>query len=797
MTISIEEVRAFITDARKDRQNWLTMAERSWREIKKRQQNNRLWNVTPNSLRKRNRYPAWFSIFKIRQPLLLSRIGVPIGKDTTQDGNDNVGATAAICLERLAINLARSFDFFSVMAAGRDDFLATNFAQCRAYYERDTVTEPVKEYITPEKDPDTQEMVFIDSKGNTVTSNEIGQDDEGFFLEHEETVDVDNEKVCLRPVLYSQIYVDPGILDWEQCERIAFEIHFSEPQFKQVFGVAAYTKLSLGQSTDDSQPKRQTIKVFEYWDKYEKQCYWLPETGDEFLTPKGYLVPGDDADEYTENEYGSGLYNLEKIFPCPKPLIINAPTDEFWPIPEYYQVVEILEDIHMIFSRMVTATRAYRSRLLYDSSIDGLQSALNEASEADAIGITNLGMALSSGGGDLKNFAQYINTEGVILSLQQLYQSLEQRLQSLFKLTGTSDLLQGLTTTNTDKTLGERQMEEKYAINQLAEYQRKMQEYVRDSYQLLCEMALKNFKDSSLDKYIMPQTLDEDNRSRYRAAIGMLKENEKRFRIELETDSTIAINEQFDKAMRIELVNILTAALEKTANVAATQPGLVKIDLHAMKYLIQGFRQGKMFQTEITQAIDDVIKQLENTPPGFNKDQEEINIKKEELKIYAQEVGMKAGSDQAKVQIEGTKAQTEQMAAMTDAQVKQRTIALKEQVDAMASQLAVLMYQLDAQKAGVELQNKMDDNRRLWAEVQNEAMDIGVRAQTEKTKGPQVVVIPQAQQPQQPIIVMPQAAQPAAGPTIINAPNQPPQTSVIQPVQEVPVPMMQKPPGIL
>jgi len=134
---------------------------------------------------------------------------------------------------------------------------------------------------------------------------------------------------------------------------------------------------------------------------------------------------------------------------------------------------------------------------------------------------------------------------------------------------------------------------------------------------------------------------------------------------------------------------------------------------------------------------------------------------------------------------------------MTDAQVKQRTIALKEQVDAMASQLAVLMYQLDAQKAGVELQNKMDDNRRLWAEVQNEAMDIGVRAQTEKTKGPQVVVIPQAQQPQQPIIVMPQAAQPAAGPTIINAPNQPPQTSVIQPVQEVPVPMMQKPPGIL
>src|SRR5262245_45657848 len=117
MTLSIEEAKAFITDARKAREPWLKMAEKSWGEIKKRQQNHRLWSITPNSLRRRSRYPAWYSIFKIRQPLLLSRIGIPIGKDTTQDGNDNVGATAAICLERLAINLARSFNFFDVLCS--------------------------------------------------------------------------------------------------------------------------------------------------------------------------------------------------------------------------------------------------------------------------------------------------------------------------------------------------------------------------------------------------------------------------------------------------------------------------------------------------------------------------------------------------------------------------------------------------------------------------------------------------------------------------------------------------------
>ena len=100
--ISIEEAKAFIADAAKCREGWLKVASLSWQELKKRQPNNRLWSVTPNSIKKRARYPAWYSIFKIRQPLLLSRVGIPIGRDTSQDGNDNLGATAAIIIETVS-----------------------------------------------------------------------------------------------------------------------------------------------------------------------------------------------------------------------------------------------------------------------------------------------------------------------------------------------------------------------------------------------------------------------------------------------------------------------------------------------------------------------------------------------------------------------------------------------------------------------------------------------------------------------------------------------------------------------
>lgn len=111
MSISVEEAREFIVEANRSRESWLQLAERSWGEIKKRTRSGKLWSSTPNSAKRKAKYPAWFSIFKIRQPLLLSRVGVPIGRDVTQDGIDNVGSTAAILLERLAVNLAKSFDF--------------------------------------------------------------------------------------------------------------------------------------------------------------------------------------------------------------------------------------------------------------------------------------------------------------------------------------------------------------------------------------------------------------------------------------------------------------------------------------------------------------------------------------------------------------------------------------------------------------------------------------------------------------------------------------------------------------
>ena len=261
----------------------------------------------------------------------------------------------------------------------------------------------------------------------------------------------------------------------------------------------------------------------------------------------------------------------------------------------------------------------------------------------------------------------------------------------------------------------------------------------------MVEMAVKNFKDESLERYIMPQTFPEEMRKLYPQAIQLLKSNLKRFRIELETDSTVALKEQYDKQMRVELTNALSSGLQNAANIAETQPELAKITLHALKFLIQGFRQGKLFQEEITEAIDQVIKKIEETPPSpppFDAAQDDAAFKREKLqvdsKIKMQQIAadnqaelgklqVKVGENAGKNQIEQAKIQGDAAATLSQQQIDYQKMVTDIQLkrEQLAIQRAELA--LEASKAGASQQLK---EAILEVDTQIAAADLALRKRT-------------------------------------------------------------------
>lgn len=715
MGFSLEDWKQFVTDCEDTRKNWLKAGEQSWKEINRKQRSNALWNVNPNSAKKKQHYPLWWTTFKIRQSLVYARTPLFIGKDKT-GGDDPVGRTAAICHERLANNLVEACEYDSTVKASRDDFLATDFGAARVFYECTYREEPIKIRVVEQVDEMTGAVMMLDDKGAPVSPDMVRQDEDGPYIEGTEEVEVETERVYTDHVLYTDMYVDPDARSWTKSRRIAFGYDYTRSEFKEVFGSDAIASLS-NQSFAEVGKQRKLVRVYEAWDSYEREVVWFAENGTEFLKPKVIKSEAAEEGETASEEEKEDPYSLEKFFPCPKPLLRNAPTTDFWPVPEYYQLQDILEDVHNIFSRMYTATRAIRVRLLFDNSVSELQALINEAGESDAIGVTNLAQSLAGGQGRLDNLVAYLPIAPMVEGLQNLYQALENRLVIFARCSGTSDLLQGLTD-GVERTFGEQQLKAKFAMNQLAEPQAEMQRFARDLGELMCEVALKKFKDETLAQYIVPATLDPEDKERYPAALELLKNDRKRrFRLELETDSTIALNEEYDKAMKVELANTLSAALEKVASIATSNPTLAVAELKLLKHLAKGFRQGKLFEDEIQRAIDDAIAKFEaqsQAEPPPNVDMINAELNKAKLSLDQQKAANDAQLEAAKLQRQDVKEAGAQQLALQELYLKNTAAQqegarlLQEREEAVAMiQLKVqeLTLQrerlaLDAQKAG-------------------------------------------------------------------------------------------------
>jgi len=718
-TLTIADVKQFIIDAKKKREDYINVASRSWNEIEKRNKKGKLYGGNDLDQRRRwTKFPLWWSCWKIRQPITLARLPIPVLKDT--QGDDPYGRTACVVGERLTRGILKTFEALPEFSSANDDFLVTNFGWGRVFYRNEECVEDEKIRLQvvepppmePQMGPDGQPMqqqqqmppIFVTPDGEQV-ENPL-QDEFGPYILSGQEVTIDNEEVYFEAGLYSGLYVDPDVTKWNKVTRLAFEYQYSYREFKQKFGQAALDKLARTDIEEHRTGK--PIICFEYHDKFLREVRWFAENSEDFFQPLG--MPEADPDDIQEVEAGgydnSDLYGLSGFFPCAEPLVINQSTKDFWPTPEYFQVADILDDIHSIVGRMVLLTKAIRVRFLFDSSVKELSGLIGETGEGGGLGVPNLEQALMNGKGSLVNLVAYFPVEEMIKGLQNMYTAFEQRLNMFYQVTGLSDLIRGQTS-DVEKTYGERQLEGKFALNRIEPYQRKIQEWIKDNYQLLMEMALKMFSDKTLDEYITPQTLDDEDKQRYVQALELLRSNKRRrFRVDFETDSTIAINQEWKRKQAIDLANVLTKAMESTAKVAETQPELAATELSVLKHLMGEFSDGKLFVDEIQDSIQQVIDRVSQPKPP------EPNIELEKLKLEQQKLAASSQLEQLQIQSKN---------ALETAKLQQQ-----ERFSQLETQLAHIKMMNENGFKSAEIQQKAES---LQAEIALAQQDLVLKRQ--------------------------------------------------------------------
>jgi hypothetical protein len=154
------------------------------------------------------------------------------------------------------------------------------------------------------------------------------------------------------------------------------------------------------------------------------------------------------------------------------------------------------------------------------------------------------------------------------------------------------------------------------------------------------------------------------------AVMRLLRDNaHRRFRIDIEADSTIAADESQEKRDRVEVISAITKLVETWGPIVAAKPVMADLAGALMMFGVRAFRVGRSLETVIEETVEKIKEDAgqPKAPPEPSPD---------EL--------IKAKTAQAKGQAEIMKAQIEAQTAQMEARAKAAEVQMQTQAAAQA-----------------------------------------------------------------------------------------------------------------
>ncbi len=423
---------------------------------------------------------------------------------------------------------------------------------------------------------------------------------------------------------------------------------------------------------------------------------------------------------------------LENFFPCPQPMLSVYTNNSLIPIPEYCIYQDQAEELDRITSRITNIIEALRRRGVYDASMPELSEYAN-AGDNQFIPVQNYSSFLDKGG--MKNAFGIEDLKPYSDVLVNLYNQREQIKTIIYEVTGISDILRGAT--NANETLGAQQIKEKYGSVRVQWRQKAIQKFARDILRLKAEIIAEHFSAETLkamtgidlptneQKQMIqmqiqqsqqmvqpgqspqppdPKMVETLNTPSWEDVIELLRNEKLRsFRIDIETDSTISLNDEYEKE---GITEFMTAFGQMTSQLGpATEQGFMSPEVakKIMLYVMRKFR--------VTKDVEDSLQAMNAQP----KPQEQDPAAMAKVQV-----------EQQKLQMEGQKMQAEGQKAQMDMQLEQAKLQQDMQVEQAKLQLEGQKAQLDAQTsiqvAQIQAENqlKIEQMKIQAADVQNQ-----------------------------------------------------------------------------
>ena len=301
--------------------------------------------------------------------------------------------------------------------------------------------------------------------------------------------------------------------------------------------------------TDDSDGSNHVkrAQVWEMWDKEAKKVV---------AVIKGY-------DKFLLNE--DDPLKLQNFFPQPEPALMIETTDSLIPIPEYTMYQFQAEELNEITKRIASLVAAMQAKGFYPGEDANKISELLKSGENILVPVDNWAAFAEKGG--IAGLIDWMPIREIAEVWQRLIVQRQGLTQSIFELIGISDIQRG--STDPRETKGAQQLKANFAGRRLLPKQQRVQRYFRDILRIKAEIISEHFGAKTLSQMSGVEVTEE-----MRAI--MRSDALRTFTIDIETDSTIAPDEELEKQGVAEFLAALSQYLNSVMPIIQAQPAAVE-----------------------------------------------------------------------------------------------------------------------------------------------------------------------------------------------------------------------------
>ena len=636
---------------------------------------------------RKNTFNILWSNIETLKPAIYNKTPVPNVQRRFKD-EDQLGKAVAQVLERSLEFMVDASDFDRPMSDAVDDYLLVGRGVTRVRY--------VPTFGTPEQ-PEGEMP---------------GEMEENY---EEPVGEVVKEEVVAEAVAYKDFRRGPAN-KWSEVDWVGFQHKLTKQDIEEKFGEEMADSVGIDvyakeeDDTYDNETNRSQregrVRVWEIWCKATKKVY--------FIAPSFKDKPLNETDD---------PLGLSGFFPVPRPIYSLTTTDSLIPVSEYYLYKTLATELNNVTKRIIDILKGLRLRGIYDSRMAEIER-LMDSGDNKMIPLDGASQYLDAGGLDRAIWMMPIDKYvGVV---NQLYAYRQNLITSIYEITGISDVLRGSSVAS--ETATAQSIKANYGSMRLQRRQREVQRYARDVIRLMAEVIAEQFSVDTLQKMTGLNFPTEEEKAMMQSQMQMQMQQfqmqaqqmqmqgqqpapppqpdpqmlerleqptweqiqqvarddlMREFKVDIETDSTVAANDAEQQQNITELLTGITSFLNGIG--PAVESGAVPIET-AKSLLMAAVRRFKL-GTEVETAVDKIGDQPIQNPE--------------------QQAGESGEAEMAKQQAEMARLQSEQQAEMA----KQK----------MELELAQSKHQMEMQKLEREAQIDQADHQMKMQEMQAKA----------------------------------------------------------------------------